>query len=397
MTQPADPRTPADPTGVDPVSLYDTPLDPPRRAEPQASAALLVDEPATPVEPAAAPSEETPFPAAPDVPYEAAWANQTTDAPSAPDQDFPEPVAEPAPEEAAEPTPEAEKNVWEEPAPASSPVDGSHIFNIQLDDVAAAAGGLARDAGDLAKGAWQRIGQFANSVIPDAHVDAPPPAPGEQPVRPTGNRGVERLVLRSVGRRVRLVGDPRVATIAADGPHTLRRQGVTLEVNTEGELGLNLDQFSVIRPPRSLEDLRVLGLGKELVVRVNPLIPVDAEVTGSRLTTVGIPYLGKIRVSAGGAELSGVVEVRDALVQAGGATISGPLSGGRSVVRVESGNLSVKLSSDASVTVRAQTQLGKVSWPGDTTGDVDEYVIGSGAGRLELGVVIGRAVVRIED
>ena len=216
-------------------------------------------------------------------------------------------------------------------------------------------------------------------------------------MRPTGNRGVERLVLRSVGRRVRLVGDPRVATIAADGPHTLRRQGVTLEVNTEGELGLNLDQFSVIRPPRSLEDLRVLGLGKELVVRVNPLIPVDAEVTGSRLTTVGIPYLGKIRVSAGGAELSGVVEVRDALVQAGGATISGPLSGGRSVVRVESGNLSVKLSSDASVTVRAQTQLGKVSWPGDTTGDVDEYVIGSGAGRLELGVVIGRAVVRIED
>lgn len=379
MSQPADHHpTPNESIVFDPVSLYDTPVDPPRRAafvEPDFAAEPVVPEP----------------PVAEVSPENAEHPEEPTAAPEHSD-----PVApQPGEHAASEQTPGGQTGPDSQANPETGD-DGPHIFNNQMEDVAATAGVFVRDAGDFAKSAWQRLGQFATSVLPDSPVDAPPPAPGEQPVRPTGNRGVERLVLRSVGRRVRLVGDPRVATIAVDGPHTLRRQGVVLEVNTEGELGLNFDQFSVIRPPRSLDDLRVLGMGKELVVRVNPNIPVDAEVTGSRLTTVGIPYLGKIRVSAGGANLSGVVEVRDALVQAGGATLSGPLSGGRSVVRVESGNLSVALTPEASVTVRAQTQLGKVSWPGDTSGDVDEYVIGSGSGRLELGVVLGRAVVRIE-
>lgn len=281
------------------------------------------------------------------------------------------------------------------------PNDPEVVFSFQIDDVAATAGEVLKDAGDFAKHAWQRIGAFATSVVtPEEHA-APAAATGEaenpeQPARPAGSRGIERLVLRSVGRRVRLVGDPRVATIAVDGPHTLRRQGVTLEVSTEGELGLNLDGFSVVRPPRTVEDLRVLGFGRELVVRVNPAIPVDAEVTGARLTTLDVPFLGKIRVSAGGANLNGVSQIVDALIQAGGASLAGPLSAGRSRVRVESGNLTLQLTQDANLTIRSETQLGRISWPGEPHGELDEFVVGNGSAHLELGVVMGRAVVRIQ-
>lgn len=275
------------------------------------------------------------------------------------------------------------------------PDDDRVVFSLGTEDLAATAGEVLKEAGDFAKSAWQWFGQFAGGLLPDAAPQA-----GEsyqQPPSAGGSRGIERLVLRSVGRRVRLIGDPKVATIAIEGPHTLRRQGVILEINTEGELGLKLEGFNVVRPPRSVEDLRVLGFGQDLVVRVNPAIPVDAEVTGSRLTTVNVPHLGKVRVSAGSANLSGVVEVTDALVQAGGASLSGPLSQGRSRVRVESGNLSIRLTPGANVTIRSQTQLGRVSWPGEPHGDVDEFVVGNGAAQLEIGVVMGRAVVHIED
>ena len=43
----------------------------------------------------------------------------------------------------------------------------------------------------------------------------------------------------------------------------LRRNGKVMEVSSTGEFGPNLTGFSLIRPPRSLDDLRDIGLGKE--------------------------------------------------------------------------------------------------------------------------------------
>ncbi len=210
-------------------------------------------------------------------------------------------------------------------------------------------------------------------------------------------RGVERIVVRSTGRRVRIVGDAGVATMSAQGPHVLRRNGSILDVSSDGDLGPSIDGFSLLRPPRSLDDLRAitLGIGKELYLRVNPAIPVDVEVTAGSLTTSALPVLGKVRVTAGSASLSDVVEVADALVQAGSATIRGPISHGRSRIRVESGQLSVHLAEDANVTVRAEAQLGHVSWPSEG-GTIDELVVGNGAARLDIGVVMGYASVRLD-
>lgn len=277
---------------------------------------------------------------------------------------------------------------------------GHGLFDIELDNVAAVAGEVFRDAGEIARGAWQRLGEFAGAVLPSNVASVvPEPKNFAAPAtpRPAAGRSVEKLIVRSVGRRVRIVGDGRIATASVDGPHTIRRQGATLEVSTEGELGINTSGFSLVHPPRSVDDLRVLGFGKELVVRVNPSVTVEAEVTGNKLTTVGVPKLGSIRVSVGQASLSDVVEVSDALIQAGGASLSGPLSEGRSRIKVESGNLSIRLTHGANVTVRSQTQLGRISWPGDSQAILDEYVVGNGSAQLEIGVVMGRAVIRVDD
>ncbi len=213
--------------------------------------------------------------------------------------------------------------------------------------------------------------------------------------RASGAKGVDRISVRAVARRVRIVGDGSVATASVDGPHVLRRSGSVLEVTSDGDQGPSLDGF-ILRPPRSFDDLRALGLGKELLVRVNPTIAVDAEVTAGMLTTEGVPFLGRVRVTAGGATLDRVAEASDVLVQAGSASIRGDLASGRSRVRCESGSLDIELGDRSNVTVRTEVQLGKVSWAGADNDNVDEVVLGNGAARLDVGVVMGWATIKAD-
>ncbi|MDO5683507.1 MAG: hypothetical protein Q4G46_11835 [Propionibacteriaceae bacterium] len=213
--------------------------------------------------------------------------------------------------------------------------------------------------------------------------------------RTTNTKGVDRVSVRAVGRRVRIASEPRVATASVDGAHVLRRSGSVLEISSDGELGASIDGFTLLRPPRSLEDVRNLGLGKELFIRVNPNLIVDVELTAGSLTTEDVRFLGKVRVTAGGAKLTGIEEAHDVLVQAGQATVKGRIATGRSRLRCESGSLVVELEDDSNVTVRAESQLGKVAWAGGHSGAGDEVVMGNGAARLDVGVVMGHATVRV--
>ena len=207
---------------------------------------------------------------------------------------------------------------------------------------------------------------------------------------------MERISVRAVGRRVRILGETSVATLSADGPHVLRRNGSVLEVSSDGELGASLDGFSILRSaPRSLDDFRSLGLGKELFLRVNPNVIVDVEVTAGSLNTEQVPHLGKVRVTAGAAKLLDVAEINDALIQAGQATIKGTIRTGRNRVRTESGTLSITLADDSNVTISGEAQLGKISWTGGHSGAGDEVVMGSGSAKLDIEVVMGHAQVRV--
>ena len=198
--------------------------------------------------------------------------------------------------------------------------------------------------------------------------------------------GLTRVSITAVGRRVRIEGDSSIATLSVEGPHVLRRNGEVMEVSSTGEFGPNLTGFSLIRPPRSLDDLRDIGLGKELLVKVNPKLIIDVEAT-----TGG----GRVRVTAGGCHLSDVVEVSDLLSQAGGVTVEGPISLGRSRLKVESGSLTLILKPGSSVTVHADAKFGHIRWPEDN-GGADEVVFGNGSARCDLTVTMGLATVKSE-
>ncbi|MFV0451754.1 MAG: hypothetical protein ACK5LS_05825 [Propioniciclava sp.] len=237
----------------------------------------------------------------------------------------------------------------------------------------------------------------AARLIDAATGGTAPPDPEPEPAGPTGVKGTNRVSVRAVGRRVRILADRTVTTVAVDGEHVLRRQGDVLEITSDGDFAPTLGGISMLRPPRSIEDLRGISLTKGLTIRVNPAIEVDAEVTAGSLTTQAVPFLGRIRVTAGGAQLSGVRRVTDALVQAGSATVTGPVGVGRSKVHVESGSLQVRLSPRANVTVRGEAQLGRVAWPEDRGTALTELVVGNGNARLDLEVVMGGAQVSIEE
>jgi len=231
-----------------------------------------------------------------------------------------------------------------------------------------------------------------SSAAPESETTADEPVR----VKPVNTGGVERISVRAIGRRVRIIGETSVATLSADGPHVLRRNGSVLEVSSDGELGASLDGFSILRgATRSLDDFRSLGLGKELFLRVNPNVIVDVEVTAGSLNTERVPRLGKVRVTAGAAKLLDVTEINDALVQAGQATIKGTITSGRSRIRAESGSLSITLGDDSDVTVTGESQLGKISWTGGHNGAGDEVVMGNGSAKLEIEVVMAHALVRV--
>lgn len=214
--------------------------------------------------------------------------------------------------------------------------------------------------------------------------------------RDTRPGGLTKVAITSVGRRVRVEGDSTVATLVVEGRHVLRRNGTVMEVSSTGEFGPSFQGFSLIRPPRSLDDFRDIGLGKELLVRVNPNLLVDVEVTTGGLKTTGVPRLGRVRVTAGGCSIEGVDEIGDLLTQAGGVTVEGPISTGRSRLKVESGSLSIILTRGANVTVRGEARLGRITWP-DGNDNVDEVVIGNGSARLDISVVMGMATIKVED
>lgn len=210
----------------------------------------------------------------------------------------------------------------------------------------------------------------------------------------TGTSRIERVSLRAIGRRVRIVAEPAVATVAVDGQHVLKRNGSVMEVSSDGEFSASIDGFQLLRT-RRLDDFRALSIGKELFVRVNPRLIVDVEVTGGSLKAENIIKLGRVRITAGSAKLTGVGQVEDAIVQAGQLTLSGAICSGQSRIRCESGTLTLKLDDDSDVTVRGESQLGKISWTGGHTGGVDEVVMGEGRAKLDVSVVMGFASIRV--
>lgn len=249
-------------------------------------------------------------------------------------------------------------------------------------------GQVGEAAAPFAQAARDRVRDFADRARqPGVRNPFRSEGPGE-------DTSVSRIKVRCVTGRLRIIGDESVATVTAVGPHTLRRIGELVQITSDTDLGPSFDGFNVFNPPRSGEDFRSIGLGQELVIRVNPAIKLDVEVTAGGLRVSDVRHLGDVRITGGNANLQGVESFETVLVQAGNATISGAIRSGRCTINVESGNCKLKLSKDSNVTVKAETKAARISWPGTVQGAIDEYVIGNGSARIEISAVAGNVSVR---
>jgi hypothetical protein len=242
-----------------------------------------------------------------------------------------------------------------------------------------------------------------DSVVDDAPVSSAPQevvpeeeAPEEEVEEEHSNvpipAGVQRVTVRAIGRRVRLIGEPAINGVAVDGPHVIKRDGDTLAISSEGDMGVSIDGFSMLRNPTDLKS-HVNGLAKELSIRVNPALQVEVEVTGGSVNAERLPGLSRVRVTAGTAKVADVDGPIDLLVQAGSATLDAQITKGRSRVRVESGTANVSLRRGSDVRVHTEAQLGRVTWTGAVSGQSKDVEIGRGRAALDVEVLVGTAQI----
>jgi len=325
-------------------------------------------------------------------PEEATTLIAAINAPGTPQAD--EPAAQPPVAEdvaASDETPSA--SVWADAVdspdvadqPPARPAAESSANGIQ-DSAESSANGIQDSVVDEApvssasEDAPEAVEEVPEEEVEEEHSNVPMPA------------GVQRVTVRAIGRRVRLIGEPAINGVAVDGPHVIKRDGDTLAISSEGDMGVSIDGFSMLRNPTNLKS-HVNGLAKELSIRVNPSLQVEVEVTGGSVAAERLPGLSRVRVTAGTAKVTDVDGPIDVLVQAGSATLDAQITKGHSRVRVESGTANVSLRRGSDVRVHTEAQLGRVTWTGAVSGQSKDVEIGRGRAALDVEVLVGTAQI----
>ena len=218
-------------------------------------------------------------------------------------------------------------------------------------------------------------------------VDAPPQAPA------LSGRAARLRVEAGMGS-VTVLGDESVLEAVADGPHRAQRDGDTLVIQNGDEQFLNSFVFGG----------RFGFAGKEhrLTVRVNPRLPLDADLQAGSLRIQGVRAPIKAVVQAGVARIDGFTEPLDLDIQAGSVRASGRLTGGRSKISCQAGKVDIELERGSSVKVSARTSLGRISLPGSPvfagTGDASATTqVGDGEGTLDITSELGSVQVRVSS
>ncbi|MFW5899218.1 MAG: hypothetical protein ACOCUN_01975, partial [Jiangellaceae bacterium] len=210
---------------------------------------------------------------------------------------------------------------------------------------------------------------------------------------------VDRVEIRASSRRVRLVGDPTVATFAVDGPHQVRRDGSSIVISSETEQLPGDETFVLLTGGRFHEVTERLQRGltrsMALEVRVRPDLAVGVEVIAGALHAEGLPRLDHVRVTAGSLRVRDVEEPIDLLVQAGSAQLETRQTHGRSRLRCESGSLHVALGTGTDARVRDDVQLGRFTVRPDRGRPGRELVVGTGTAEIDVEVVMGTVTMEV--
>jgi hypothetical protein len=246
----------------------------------------------------------------------------------------------------------------------------------------------------LARVAAGEVGPEEAARLLDSDPTAPTLDQTSAPVAVDGPVG--SLTVHAGGVKLTVVADPTVDTVVVDGPHSLRREGTALVLETPGG-----DGWRTTPPPRFLgwvPTVWTAGRGEKVHVRVNPRIPVTLEATACSVEVTGL----RAALTLGGSASS--VKVRDHEGALHGSMAMGSLAVVATVdapsdLTCELGSLDVRLTRRSDVTVTATSELGEVKVAGpdqverETSTSRQTIVVGSGANPFTVAVRLGSASV----
>ncbi|HEV2036308.1 MAG TPA: DUF4097 family beta strand repeat-containing protein [Candidatus Dormibacteraeota bacterium] len=230
------------------------------------------------------------------------------------------------------------------------------------------------------------------------------PPPVEAPAAPSVTRAAasdtRRIKVISQVGSAEIVGDPSVAFVVADGPHSARQDGDTMVIcQAPFE---ETDHFTFGRGERRPVVNGVEFHRRKLTVRMNPKLALCASVQAGSVRIEGVQGPIEGEVQAGNCQVSGFRGPLNFVIQMGNLSASGQLDSGESKVRCEMGSVKIHLEKGSSVRVTARTTLGKVSIEGEGTENVNlghsgkDVTVGSGAGSLDIECTMGNVRVSAE-
>lgn len=216
------------------------------------------------------------------------------------------------------------------------------------------------------------------------------PAPADEPVA--------RLVIKGGAVRMTITGDPAVAEAIAVGPHTMRRDGdaLVIDTNAPGDYSTQAPRSALLTWVGQM----VNRVGATVDIRVNPDLPLQVLLVGGGLEMTGVRAGASVGVEAGSAQLSGSGPLL-LDVASGSGKVAWTFTG-ESRVRADMGSVYVTVAADSDVAVTAEASLGQavVHAAGGVikaAQDVptEPIVVGDGSGRLTVIARMGAAQVTV--
>jgi hypothetical protein len=250
----------------------------------------------------------------------------------------------------------------------------------------------AEDEADEADEAADEVDDDDEPVRLGKSPDPPPyepPDPGGQPAadaprgRSTG-RGVRAVRVRTLCRSLEIYGDPAVAEVQVTrGSPVLRRDGDVMYIEHARSRTAGA-RFAFVSHARTVA--AVAGFEERIVLRVNPDLLVDIDVSATSLRVWGCEGGLRLRLGASSAKLDRIVG--PLVVDAHSSSIKGTARLiGENHLRCESSSVKLGLLDGTDVKVKASNRMGKVvlprrrGRPGDSHGFA---TIGAGHGLLVI-------------
>jgi hypothetical protein len=226
-------------------------------------------------------------------------------------------------------------------------------------------------------------------------LETPEPSAAEAPPAAAAPvSGIHRVLVNSRFGNTEIVGDPAVASAVADGPHKARQEGDTLVIDHSP---VNEDTSFEFSRPHSRVVVNGFDFGRRLTVRVNPALPLAANVQAGNLRILGVDGPITAEVQAGNCKVGEFRGPITLSVMAGNVDAFGRIDSGKSFIRCEMGQVKVGLARTSSVRIKTRTTMGKVAIEGDgVRKDSHEVMLGSGAGSLDLECTMGNIKVSVD-